>query len=189
MRIADYAIVGNMEYIVPALTQQLIAKKIIADYNAMKKHKPSRCKSMKLLKLSIKFITLSLIIPISLLLSSLIYANEVNTDLEKICDRESIIIAAKLRSNSKNELTAQDMSMIRIGAINGCIETYKRMHNSNDFVKSNSSDQTVAAKSEVKEKQEKDGNNKKKSIFDRLLRTEPKEDVNPMQKKHRTGGK
>jgi hypothetical protein len=122
------------------------------------------------------------------LLSNLTYADETNTDLNKMCDRQSILIAAKLRSDSNGELTAQDMSMIRLGAINACIETYKRMTNSPDLVKSTSSDKKVAAKTDVDKSQES-SSKKKESIFDRLLRTEPKDDVSPMQKQHRTGGK
>ena len=49
-------------------------------------------------------------------------------------------------------------------------------------------DSKVIAKTDDAKNQEND-DDKNESIFDRLLRTEKREDVNPMQKRHRTGGK
>lgn len=140
---------------------------------------------MKRLKLSCKFATQSFTILITLLLN-FSYANAANLDLEKMCDRQSILISEKLNTNSKKELTKQDMNMIRIGAVHGCRATYKKMIHADEFVESSSSDQTAVIENGVENNQD---NNKKESIFDRLLRTKPKKDVNPMQKKHRTGGK
>ena len=146
---------------------------------------------MTLIKLNIKSIKELLSTTALLafcLISNLAYADEANTGLNKMCDRQSILIAAKLRSNSKNELSAQDMSMIRLGAINGCIETYKRVANSSEAGKFTSAKTITITKSDTENNQE-GTRNKKESIFDRLLRTKPKKDINPMQKKHRTGGK
>lgn len=142
---------------------------------------------MNLIK--IKYLTLNTILFIvtSLLFTNVTYANESDTELRKMCDRQSIIIAAELRQQNKGEFTAQDMKMARIGAINGCLKTYKRMTSSSDFSELNTSNQSVASENETEE----DNNNsdKKESIFDRLLSTESNDDVNPMQKMHRTGGK
>lgn len=149
-------------------------------------------KLMKLYKLNFKSITAIISVTSAILifslLSNLTYADGFDTDLNKMCDRQSILIAAKLRSNSTTELTAQDVSMIRLGAINGCLETYKRIVNSSKPINATSPDKKVAKKTEVNETQESK-NDEKESIFDRLLSTEKKEDVSPMQKKHRTGGK
>lgn len=113
---------------------------------------------MKLLKLNFKFITaLQSAISITLTLSlcpSLIYADEADTDLYKMCDRQSILTAVKLRKNSPTELTAQDMSMIRLGAINACMETYKRIVNSSNSNNATSPDKNVAKKTEIDKPQE-----------------------------------
>lgn len=141
---------------------------------------------MKLFKLNMKSITLMISASSAMLafslLSNLAYADGFDTNLNKMCDRQSILIAAKLRRNSTNELTAQDVSMIRLGAINGCLETYKRIVNSSKPINATSPDKRVAKKTKVEEPQESK-NDKKESIFDRLLSTEKKEDVSPMQKK------
>jgi len=143
-----------------------------------------KLKTMSLLKQNLTPVILLL----SLISTSLVYANGVDTDINKMCNRQSILIAAKLRSNSTNELTAQDVSMIRLGAIKGCLETYKRIVNSSESINTTSADEKVAKKTEVDKTQESK-NDEKESIFDRLLSTEKKEDISPMQKRHRTGGK
>ena len=122
------------------------------------------------------------IILISPLLSVLTYANNTDTDITKMCNRQSLITVTKIRNNSTNELTEQDIRMIRLGATNACIDTYKRIANAE-----HSSDKKVVVNTVADENE--DDSNKSESIIDRLLRTEKKEDVNPMQKKHRTGGK
>ena len=119
------------------------------------------------------------------LFSNVTYANETNTDLDKMCARQSIVIAAKLRSNPSNELSEQDVNMIRLGATSACKETYKRYVKSDNTV---AVDKRIANKTDDDTNQETDSN-KKKSILDRLLSSERKDDVNPMQKMHRTGGK
>jgi len=122
------------------------------------------------------------IILISPLLSVLTYANNTDTDITKMCNRQSLITVTKIRNNSTNELTEQDIRMIRLGATNACIDTHKRIANAE-----HSSDKKVVVNTVADENE--DDSNKSESIIDRLLRTEKKEDVNPMQKKHRTGGK
>lgn len=139
---------------------------------------------MTLSKLNLKPISLAILTSLTFLLTtSITYAEEAESDLYKMCNRQSILTATRLRSNSTNELTAQDMSMIRLGAINACMETYKKMLNAPDLVQSNSADEKVTKKTQGESK------TKEESIFDRLLSTERKKDVNPMQKQHRTGGK
>ncbi len=109
----------------------------------------------------------------------------VETDLDKTCARQAILIAAELKNHSAHELTERDVDMIRLGAINACRETYRRTVNTPDAADTN---KKVVAKEDVIESQSADSG-KKESIFDRLLSSDKKEDVSPMQKQHRTGGK
>ena len=144
---------------------------------------------MKLYKLNFKSITAIISVTPAILifslLSNLTYANEDDTALKKKCNRQSLITVAKIRNNSSNELTEQDIRMLRLGAIHACMEIHKRLVNSNN---SPLPDSKVIAKTDDTKNQEND-DDKNESIFDRLLRTEKREDVNPMQKRHRTGGK
>ncbi len=146
-------------------------------------------KLMKLYKLNFKSITAIISVTPAILifslLSNLTYANEDDTALKKKCNRQSLITVAKIRNNSSNELTEQDIRMLRLGAIHACMDIHKRLVNSNVGP---TPDNKVIAENDDIQNQESN-NDKKESIFDRLLRTEKKEDVNPMQKKHRTGGK
>jgi len=119
------------------------------------------------------------------LLSNLTYANEEDIVLKKTCNRQSLITVSKIKNNSSNELTEQDIRMLRLGANHACMEIHKRLVNSNN---NPLPDSKVIAKTDDTKNQEND-DDKNESIFDRLLRTEKREDVNPMQKRHRTGGK
>ncbi len=123
-----------------------------------------------------------------LALSNHSYAHELDENLEKMCHRQAIVIATELSSNTKKEFTAQDVSMLRIGAMQGCMKTCRRMQNLPDQVNTTTKDETIAAKPDSDSKQNEAGD-KKESIFDRLLRSGSNDDPNPMQKKHRTGGK
>ena len=142
---------------------------------------------MTLFKLNINLISVftTLTILISSSFSTPAFADE--TDLDKMCDRQSVLIATEMRSKEEG-LSVREVSLIRLGAINACKKTYARMINSPDLAKSTTSDNKVAAKTDVEKKQES-SSNKKESIFDRLLSNEKKKDVSPMQKQHRTGGK
>lgn len=146
-------------------------------------------KLMKLYKLNFKSITAIISVTPAILifslLSNLTYANEDDTALKKKCNRQSLITVAKIRNNSSNELTEQDIRMLRLGANHACMEIHKRLVNSNN---NPPPDSKVIAKTDDAKNQEND-DDKNESIFDRLLRTEKREDVNPMQKRHRTGGK
>ncbi len=150
---------------------------------------------MNLFRQNFKLITLvstfSTIL-IFFLLSTITFANETDSDIARICTQQSLTTAAEIRSELDEELTKQDMRMLRLGAINACKNTYRRLGTSNSITPTR---ENVANKSdtsgEITEVQKSPDtvDNKKESIIDRLLRTEKKEDVSPMQKRHRTGGK
>lgn len=122
--------------------------------------------------------------------SQFVSATEANADLYKMCERQSIVIAAELKKNSSAELSARDADMIRLGAVKACLETYKRAVNTTPSI---SADKKVTTKADIDKNRndniDQDDNVEKESIFDRLLSSDKKEDVSPMQKTHRTGGK
>ena len=148
---------------------------------------------MKTIKQDIKYINTMILSTLTVLtlflLTGKAHADETNTELEKMCDRQSILIAAEMKSKSEEELSVREVTLIRLGAINACKKTYIRMTNSPDFVKSSPPEKEASAKTGTDKNQKTESKAEEESIFDRLLRTEKKEDVSPMQKRHRTGGK
>ena len=149
---------------------------------------------MQPFRLDFKFLTSSILatstILTSLLLANVTYANEDDTELKKACNRQSLITVAKIRDSSSNEMTEQDIRMLKLGANHACMDIRKRMINSNAGT---SPDNKVIAKTDDTKNQETKNqetkSEKSESIFDRLLSSERKPDVSPMQKRHRTGGK
>ncbi len=136
-----------------------------------------------------KFLTSSILatstILTSFLLANVSYANEDDTELKKACNRQSLITVAKIRNSSSNEMTEQDIRMLKLGANHACMDVHKRLLNSNAGT---SPDNKVIAKTDDT-KSEESNSEKSESIFDRLLSSERKPDVSPMQKRHRRGGK
>lgn len=123
-----------------------------------------------------QFLTRAYFVGLAFSLSSLLaipaYADTKDlAEIDSLCESQSITISNELKSQSEQELTLQDVNFIRLGALNACKETYQKLlgYNVNKSVAENEAG--------------------KKSIFSDLFNSERKEDVNPMQKLHRKGGK
>jgi len=121
--------------------------------------------------------------------SGLLYADETEQSVNRQCTRQSIITIAKIRNSMDTELTEHDIHMIRLGAMNACLDTYNRLVK---IGKSVNTEQNITSRTENDVQESSDDkivNKEKKSLLDRILSTESKDTVNPMQKKHSTGGK
>ena len=131
---------------------------------------------MTQLKQNSKFLTRTYLVGVAFSLASLLTvpayadANDL-AEINSICEYQSITISQDLKHQSEQDLTLKDVDLIRLGAVTACKKTYQKLlgYNTNKSVAEN-----------------EEG---KKSIFSDLFNRERKEDVNPMLKLHRKGGK
>lgn len=108
-------------------------------------------------------------------------------DIDEACERQSIFTASQIRELTDEELSSHDIRMIKLGAFNACKDTYRRLAAAEDL--SNGNEPASIASEEKPATKQGAKNGEGGSILEWFLSTESKEPINPMQKKHRTGGK
>tara|TARA_R110002049_G_scaffold295239_7_gene482459 strand:+ start:1808 stop:2203 length:396 start_codon:yes stop_codon:yes gene_type:complete len=123
-------------------------------------------------KFSTRFCLVGVAISFSSLFSISAYADAKDlAEINSICQSQSISIANELKTQSEQELTVQNVDLIRLGAVTACKETYQKLLGYN-------TNKSVAENEEGKQ-----------SIFSDLFNREVRKDLSPMQKLHRKGGK
>lgn len=110
------------------------------------------------------------------------YANEHDAEeMQKVCERQAVFTVIELKTKSEEKYTEREIEMLHLGVATACMGTYHRLANENSIV---SDKKSIAGKSE-----QDAVDDSKASWLDRLLDVQAEEPVNPMVKKHRTGGK
>ncbi len=115
------------------------------------------------------------------LLFNILFALSINAKadpLSEYCTQKAIETSLELKAQKNVTLSNDDIKIARMAAKHTCIKIYTRLEAAPPNTPS------ISTNSEPKNNEDSN-----RSIWERLTESSTRKDVNPMIKKHRTGGK